>query len=58
VCRFCIQDANAERARQVVVRFIIDHLLTIRVSKDVDHPFVYDIYESGKRIREESYIVK
>jgi hypothetical protein len=56
-CKYCINGTNAERAKQIIVKFTIDHSLTVRVSKDVDHPQVYDVYENGK-IREESYPTK
>ncbi len=58
VCEFCIQGESAERARQLVIKVIVDHSLSVRVSKDVNHPSVYDVYENGKRTREESYTVK
>ena len=57
VGRFWIQGKNAKRARKVIERLIHDDSLTVRVTKNID-PQVYEVYESGKKVREESYVIK
>jgi hypothetical protein len=57
VFQFCIPRKDAAHARQVIENAIRDNLLTVRVTKDADAQ-VYDVYEGGKKIREESYPIK
>ena len=38
-------------------RMIRDQSLTVRISK-VSNPLVYEVYASGVKIREESYVIK
>ena len=52
-CDLCVEGKNA---RQVIEKAISEHSLTVRVSKDIDH--IYEVYESGKKIREESYTLE
>ena len=56
-CEFWVTRKNAAHARPVVERTIRDDKLTVRVTKDMD-PQIYEVYENGEKVREESYSVK
>jgi hypothetical protein len=57
VAQFYIPRHKAGRAKQIVKRYICDQKLTVRITKDID-PDIYEGYENGKNICEETYIVK
>ena len=58
VFEFCIPSRDAAHARQVIERTIRAGSLTVRVTKSAVDPQVYEVYEEGKKVREESYTIK
>ena len=58
VFEFCIPRRDAAHARQVIERTIRAGSLTVRVTKNAVDPQVYEVYEEGKKVREESYTIK
>lgn len=52
-----IPSENAARARKLVERMVHDERLTLRITKDAS-PLIYQVYEDGQKIREESYTTK
>ena len=56
-CEFCVPSPNAAQARPLVEGIIRNERLTVRVTKEAS-PQVYQVYQNGQRIREESYVIR
>ena len=54
---FSVSQSNFDHAKEIVARVIITNSLTVRVKKQKDSS-LFEIYQDGKKVAEESYSVQ
>jgi uncharacterized protein YabE (DUF348 family) len=51
---FSVAQGNFDRAKPIAVRLITSNSLTLRMKKQKDSP-LFEVYQDGKKVAEESY---